>query len=34
MTEWFAKGIGSVKSTVADKKGKVLKEVVLKSISE
>lgn len=34
ITEWFAKGIGSIKGTVADKKGKVLEEIVLKSISE
>ena len=34
VTEWFAKGIGSVKQTVADKKGNVAKETVLKSISE
>ncbi len=32
VTEWYAKGIGSVKSIKADKKGEILEETVLVSI--
>ncbi len=33
-TEWFAKGVGSVKSVTADKKGNVQSETVLKEIKK
>lgn len=34
ITEWYAKGTGLVKQVTTDKKGKVLKETLLESISD